>query len=218
MPLGLQWSRSLAPRQQEPNADRTAVTFPRHRTDTWADVSLSDTDLTTLMLGSLDGDATAYRRLLIALQQRLTGYFGRRMGDARSEAEDLVQDTLMAIHVKRATFDRSQPVTAWVYAIARYKLIDHYRRSGRRRFNDIDDEPDLFAEDESGAAEARLDLERGLSGLPERTRDLVVSVKLNEEPVADVAQRTGLSEGAVKVAVHRGFRRLAARLRGEGEA
>lgn len=181
-------------------------------------MSLTETDLTALMLRSLDGDSAAYRRLLVALQQRLIGYFARRLGDARSETEDLVQDTLMALHAKRSTFDRQQSVTAWVYAIARYKLIDHYRRSGRRRFSDIDDEPDLFAQDQSAAAEARLDVSRGLSGLSEKTRDLVVSVKLNEEPVADVAQRTGLSEGAVKVAVHRGFRRLAARLRGEDES
>ena len=181
-------------------------------------MSLTELDLTALMVGALDGDADAYRRLLIALQTRLTAFFGRRLGDARSETEDLVQDTLMAVHVKRATFDRSQPVTAWVFAIARYKLIDHYRRTGRRRFTDIDDEPGLFADDASIAAEARLDLARGFDGLASGTRDLVVSVKIKEEPIADVARRTGLSEGAVKVAVHRGFRKLAERLGRKDEA
>ncbi|HWF01232.1 MAG TPA: sigma-70 family RNA polymerase sigma factor [Caulobacteraceae bacterium] len=178
-------------------------------------MSLTEPDLTELMSSALDGDAAAYRRLLVALQPRLTRFFGRRLGEARAEAEDLVQDTLMAVHAKRATFDRSQPVTAWVYAIARYKLIDHYRRSGRRRFTDIDDEPGLFADDQSAPAEARIDVARGLAQLPGRTADLVASVKLNEEPIADVARRTGMSEGAVKVAVHRGFQRLASRLRGD---
>ena len=127
-----------------------------------------------------------------------------------------MQETLIAIHAKRASYDRAQPLTAWVYAIARYKLVDHYRRAGRRTFTSIEDD-ELFVPDESAAADARADLVRGLSHLAPRARDLVVSVKLNDEPVAEVARRTGMSESAVKVAVHRGFRKLAARLRGEGE-
>jgi RNA polymerase sigma-70 factor (ECF subfamily) len=180
-------------------------------------VSLSEPELKALMLQSLAGDAAAYRRLLIGLRDRLQIYFGRRLGSDPAQAEDLVQETLMAVHAKRGTFDQSQLVTAWTYAIARYKLIDHMRRAGRRRFTPIDDEHDLAAEDDSAATDARLDLTRGLSGLPEHTRGLVVSVKLHGEPVADVAERTGASEGAVKVAVHRGFMKLAARLRGQGD-
>ena len=181
-------------------------------------MSLTEPDLKVLMLRSLDGDASAYRRLLEDLKTRLSTYFERRLRSDTAQAEDLVQETLIAIHTKRATFDRSQLVSAWVYAIASYKLIDHYRRAGRRQFTPIDDEPDLFVDDESAAADARHDLGRGLAALPERTRDLVVSVKLNEEPVADVARRTGMSESAVKVAVHRGFQKLSARLRGEKDA
>ena len=182
-----------------------------------ANVSLSEPELKALMLRSLAGDAAAYRHLLAGLGERLDIYFRQRLRSDPAQAEDLVQETLMAVHAKRATFDPNQLVTAWTYAIARYKLIDHMRRSGRRRFTPIDDELDLAAEDESAAADARLDLTRGLAGLPAHTRSLVVSVKLHGEPVADVARRTGASEGAVKVAVHRGFMKLAARLRGGGE-
>ena len=178
-------------------------------------MSLSEPELKALMLRSLEGDAAAYRRFLSELRARLEAYFRRRMQGDPAHAEDLVQETLMAIHAKRATFDRDQLVTAWIYAIARYKLVDHYRRIGRRRFVPIDDEPGLFVNDESSASDARADIARGLSGLSERTRDLVTSVKLQQEPIADVAQRTGMSESAVKVAVHRGFAKLAARLRGE---
>jgi len=175
-------------------------------------LSLSEPDLKALMEASLDGDARAYRQLLEALRGRLAAYFGRRLSADPGAAEDLVQETLMAIHAKRATFDRQQLVTAWTYAIARYKLVDHFRRSGRGRMVPLED--DRFeAADETTAVEARRDLARGLAELPQRARDLVVAVKLNEEPVADVARRTGMSESAVKVAVHRGFRRLAERLR-----
>ena len=175
----------------------------------------TEPELKAFMLRALDGDVAAYRQLLEGVRLRLDGYFASRLRADPAQAEDLVQETLFAIHAKRATFDRDQPVTAWVYAIARYKLIDHYRRAGRRRFTPVDDENGLFVEDESAAAEARHDLSRGLAHLPQRTRDLVVSVKLHEEPVADVARRTGMSETAVKVAVHRGFKKLAARLRGD---
>lgn len=170
------------------------------------------------MLRTLDGDAAAYRRLLGGLQVRLNVYFRRRLQTDLAQTEDLVQETLMAIHTKRATFDRQQLVTAWVYAIARYKLIDHYRRSGRAQFTPIDDEDGLFVDDDSAAADARSDLARGLATLPDKTRDLVVSVKLHEESIEDVAHRTGMSQSAVKVAVHRGFKKLTARLTGEKEA
>ncbi len=168
------------------------------------------------MLRSLDGDAIAYRRLLDDLRVGLIAYFGRRLRAEPMYTEDLVQETLIAIHKKRATFDREQLATPWVYAIARYKLVDHYRRTGRRSFTPIEDEDGLFTPDESAASDARHDIGRALADLPARTRDLVVSVKLNEEPVSDVARRTGMSESAVKVAVHRGFQKLAAGLRGHG--
>ena len=178
----------------------------------------SEPELKALMLKALDGDAAAYRRLLEALRDPLNSYFVRRLQADPTHAEDLTQETLIAIHAKRATFDRDQPLTAWVYAIARYKLVDHYRRSGRRSFTPIEDEDGLFVQDESAAADARHDLTRGLASLPARTRDLLVSVKLRQEPIADVAQRTGMSQSAVKVAVHRGLHKLAVRLRsGERE-
>jgi RNA polymerase sigma-70 factor (ECF subfamily) len=170
------------------------------------------------MLRSLDGDATAYRELLQDLHARLQAYFGRRLRSDPAQTEDLVQETLMAIHARRATFERGLPVTVWAYAIARYKLADHLRRAGRARLAPLEDhEDELLASDDIEAAEARHDLARGLAGLSERARDLVVRVKLDEEPIADVAARTGLSQSAVKVAVHRGFQKLAARLRGDGD-
>ena len=175
-------------------------------------MTLAEAELKALLLAGLDGDAAAYRRALEEVRRRLLAYFGRRLRGDPAEVEDLVQAALIAVHDKRATFDRSQPVTAWVYAIARYKLIDHYRRSGRRRFANVDDF-DFAVDDESAAVDARRDIDRGLAELPEKTRDLVRRVKLEAEPIADVAQRTGMSESAVKVAVHRGFKVLTEVLR-----
>jgi RNA polymerase sigma-70 factor (ECF subfamily) len=178
-------------------------------------LSLPEVELKELMLRSLDGDAGAYRRLLAALSDRLGVYFGRRLRGDAAQVEDLVQETLLAIHAKRATFDRTQLVSAWAYAIARYKLIDHLRRTSRAGVRPFEPGEDFAAKDESAAAEARRDIEAGLATLPGHTRELLIRVKLHEEPVADVARRAGMSEGAVKVAVHRGFLKLAARLRGK---
>lgn len=198
------------------SAHVTAVSPPANISEQAA--SLTEPELHALMVAALEGDAVAYRRLLEALSMRLKAYFRSRLRSDPAYVDDLVQEALIAIHAKRATFDRAQPVGAWVHAIGRYKLIDHYRRLGRREFTPIDDELALAAPDEAPAAEARHDLQRGLAALPERARDLVVSVKLREEPVADVARRTGMSESAVKVAVHRGLRRLTTHLLGGKEA
>ena len=167
------------------------------------------------MRASLAGDAAAYRLLLNDLRRRLLAYLVRRLGAGAAEAEDLVQDILIAIHTKRATYDPDLPLTAWVYAIARHKLIDHYRRIGRRIVIPLEDAGALVAQDASAAAEARIDIDRALASLSPRTRDLIAAVKLREVSTADAAAQMKMTPSAVKVAVHRGLRRLTARMSGD---
>ena len=158
------------------------------------------------MVAALAGDATAYRRLLAALTGHLRAYYMRRVGFAT--AEELVQETLIAIHSRRATYDPGQPLTAWVYGIARYKLIDEFRRERRRASVPLEDAGELFAADESEALAARRDVEKLLSKLPEAKQRLVRAVKLEGASIAEVAARTGMSETAVKVGVHRAVKSL----------
>ena len=90
-------------------------------------MSTDEIELKALMLASLEGDAAAHRVLLDRLSSRLRAYYKDRLariGKAAAEAEDLVQEAVLAIHLKRATYDPSEPLTPWVYAIARYKLVD----------------------------------------------------------------------------------------------
>lgn len=170
------------------------------------------------MLRALDGDAAAYRALLDALRGPLLGFYRRRLGaEDAGEADDLVQETLIAIHGRRATFDPSQPFTAWAYAIARYKLIDHLRRRRRRRAVPIDDVAELFAADQFEAAMARHDVDKLLATLPERPRRMIRDTKLEGYSNAEAAARLGSTDVAVKVGVHRGLKRLAARLQGKPE-
>lgn len=160
------------------------------------------------MLAALDGDAGAYRALLAALAPHLRAYFARRVGSA--DAEDLVQETLIAIHTRRASYDRTLPFTAWLHAIARYKMIDHFRRARLRRTLPMEDAGAVLAEESAEPSIARRDVEVLLSRLPERKRALLRRVKIEGLSTAEAARSTGLSESAVKVGVHRALKALSA--------
>jgi RNA polymerase sigma-70 factor, ECF subfamily len=123
---------------------------------------------------------------------------------------------LMAIHNCRHTYDPEQPVTAWVHAIARYKLIDLLRRRSRTDLlNDpLDDSQESFSGSDMAAADAHYDLAKLLEVLPDKQRLPIVHVKIEGNSVADTALRTGMSESAVKIGIHRGLKALAAKVRG----
>jgi RNA polymerase sigma-70 factor, ECF subfamily len=167
-----------------------------------------------LMLAGLGGDKAAYRRLLAQLGGHLRAYFARRTG---ADVEDLVQETLIAIHTKRATYDPTLPFTAWVHGIARYKLIDAWRRDKRRLSVALEDAAELFAHDTEEATSAKRDVEKLLSKLPKQKRELVRAIKLEGRSIAEEASVRGLSETAIKVTVHRAVRALSQRLEGGNE-
>jgi RNA polymerase sigma-70 factor (ECF subfamily) len=167
------------------------------------------------MLAALMGDAAAYRMLLAGLTRHLRSYFARRLDAAA--AEDAVQETLIAIHARRATYDPNLPFTAWVYGIARYKLIDEFRRARRRPTVPLEDAGDLFGHDDAQEAIARRDVTKLLARLPAAKRELVKDIKLDGVSIAEAAQRTGMSESAVKVSVHRAIKSLGEELKEEGQ-
>jgi RNA polymerase sigma-70 factor (ECF subfamily) len=148
------------------------------------------------------------------MSRYLRGYYRTRLSRARRgpvDAEDLVQETLMAVHARRDTYDPEQPFTPWLYAIARYKLIDYLRRSrvaaGNLPSEDIEE---ITARDDGMASESSLDLGRLLKRVPSRFHDAIRFVKLEGLSVSEAAVRMGISESAVKVNVHRGMKALAA--------
>ncbi|MCO4315734.1 sigma-70 family RNA polymerase sigma factor [Phyllobacterium sp. 21LDTY02-6] len=173
--------------------------------------------LKELMLASLAGDARSYAVLLDEVARHLRSYFLRRLADGhRGDADDLVQDTLMALHTRRATYEVDRPFTSWLHAIARYKLIDHFRRHRIRATVPLDDAHDLIASDDGEGIADRMDVERLLQIAPEKSRDLIYRTRIEGQSIAEVAQSTGLSESSVKVTVHRGLKAIAARLKGDG--
>lgn len=182
------------------------------------DRRFTDTEsrLRGLMLQGLDGDAAAYHQFLKALSAHLRAYFRKRLFERPDEVEDLVQDTLLAVHNQRHTYRADQPLTAWVHAVARYKLIDllRARASGESLNVPLDDELELFAASDTEAREAKKDLDTLLAGLPDRQRLPIVHVKLEGLSVVEAARLTGMSESAIKIGVHRGLKALAAKIRG----
>ncbi len=171
--------------------------------------------LQTLFLAGLDGDARQYRRFLDALSGHLRTYLRRRLFDPDRDAEDVLQEVLIAVHNARHTYRREQPLTTWIYAIARYKLADHLRARSRRDAHNepLDEQDSLFALDQTEPAQARRDVYKLLARLPDRQRLPILHVKLRGLSVKEAARLTGLSEPAVKIGVHRGLKVLAAFLR-----
>jgi RNA polymerase sigma-70 factor, ECF subfamily len=181
-------------------------------------MQLIEDRLRGLMLESLAGDAAAYRVFLDELTARLRFYLRRRLGGLPDEVEDLLQELLLAVHNKRHTYDPRQPLTAWVQAIARYKLVDLLRRRSRSDVltDPLDEEDQIFATTANDAAEAQYDVAKLLRGLPDRQRLPILYVKIEGATVTDTAMRTGMSESAVKVGIHRGLKVLAQRIRSIG--
>ena len=166
--------------------------------------------LKPLWLAAQSGDEKAYAESLALMARQLRGYFRRRMPALVGDVEDLVQETLLAVHLQRGTYDANYPVTAWLLAIARHKLVDLWRRRGRREslHDDLDDLDELPMLEEPADVHASRDLSVLLQALPEPQRQAIEITKLEGLSIAEASTRTGLSESSIKVLVHRGLKRL----------
>lgn len=167
------------------------------------------------MLEGIAGNQAAYQGFLRAVAPHLRGFLRRRMGRWPDEVEDLVQEALLAIHHQRHTYDAAAPLTSWLYAITRYKLIDWLRRHARGDALNVplDDEHELFATSDIEAADARRELDNALALLSEQQRAAIMHTKLDGWSVRETAAALSISEASVKVAVHRGLKTLAGKLR-----
>jgi RNA polymerase sigma-70 factor (ECF subfamily) len=147
----------------------------------------------------------------------LRAFLQKRLAALPDEVEDLVQESLLAVHNQRHTYDAGLPLTAWVHAIAKYKLVDLLRRrAARDQLTDpFDDEHEVLGAVDTDATDARRDVAKLLERLPARQRLPIVHVKLEGLSVVEAARLTGMSESAIKVGVHRGMKALAALVQDE---
>jgi RNA polymerase sigma-70 factor (ECF subfamily) len=185
-------------------------------------MTTNEQELKSLMTAGLDGDGAAYRTLLERLSSHLRSYYrGRlaRAGRGPAEAEDLLQESLLAIHTRRHTYDRAELFTPWMHAIARYKLIDHLRRTNASHGDvPIEDADELTARADHDGVESTIDLKRLMARLPVRMQRAIQYVKLDGLSVAEAARRTGMTESTVKINVHRGLKAMSAAIRPEDKS
>lgn len=178
----------------------------REREDEW----------TGLMRSAMAGDGAAYHRLLKAVTPVLRAAARRglaRAGQSPDQAEDIVQDILLAVHLKRHTWDANAPFAPWLFAIARNNLIDTLRRRGRRVFVNIDDFAETLPDEPKAERAAPAEVEAQLKTLPARQREVLQSIAVESASIKDTAEKFAMSEGAVRVALHRALASLTARLR-----
>lgn len=164
------------------------------------------------------GDQAAYASLLAMLTSVTRRFARARVGNV-GWVDDVVQETLLTIHGARHTYDPARPFGPWFYAIASSRMIDVLRRERRVRSREIAD--DTLPEPPSEAAdESDIDVEAihaALASLPARQRDVIEGMKFRDESVREIAGRTKMTESAVKVTAHRGYRALRRLLGGRHE-
>jgi RNA polymerase sigma-70 factor, ECF subfamily len=197
----LSWCNNLKNRPKYSEGARV-----RDRDDEWSG----------LMRTALAGDDGAYHRLLKAVAPVLRAAARRglaRAGQPVDQSEDIVQDILLAVHLKRHTWNADAPFAPWLFAIARNKLIDALRRRGRRVFVNIDDFAETLADEPVAEQAPAREVTAQLQTLPVRQREVVQSIAVDSASIKDTARKFSMSEGAVRVALHRGLASLTAKLR-----
>jgi RNA polymerase sigma-70 factor (ECF subfamily) len=168
---------------------------------------------TTLMEQSLQGDPRAYQDLLVSLTVALRALVRNRARAVGLDAEDVVQEVLLALHLKRGTWQSGTPVAPWVAAIARNKLIDALRRRGQRTEVSIESVLDSLSGETLSPDDDARDVEHMLGKLTERQREVVRAVSLQGYSAQEAAERLQMSEVAVRVTLHRSLKSLAALFR-----
>lgn len=165
------------------------------------------------MRSAIAGDGRAYHRLLTAVTPHLRVIARKRceqFGAPASEAEDVVQEVLLAIHLKRGTWDPSRPLGPWMAALVRNKLIDSLRRRGKHAAVPLEDVIAILESDDGSGAADRMDIEQILGRLKDPQRTIVQSISIEGSSVRETAERLKMTEVAVRVSLHRALKALSA--------
>ena len=170
------------------------------------------------MVNAQAGDESDYRQLLKELAIVIQKFLRSRFGDHHF-IEDCVQESLIAVHQARHTYDAQRPFRPWLFAIVRHKAIDALRKQ-RTRDNVVEsyktEQQILFQAGDPRASEGEFLEGSLLASLSQQHREVLVLTKIMGYSIAEAADRLGISESAVKVRVHRAIRRLQQSLAQDG--
>jgi RNA polymerase sigma-70 factor (ECF subfamily) len=168
-----------------------------------------EAELGRLMVAAQRGDRESYEALLSRIAGIAQAFVRKRAGDV-VWVDDVVQESLLAVHRARHTYDAARPFAPWLYAIIQNRFIDALRAQRRRVMREL--QVDTLAESGERASQERLallgDVRRAVSTLPDHQRRVIELLKFEELSVREVAARLGMSETNVKVTAHRGYRAL----------
>jgi len=171
----------------------------------------SEESLRALMIAAQTGDKTAYSTLLTEASRWLSRFYAQKI--AHDAVDDLVQDTLMSVHRKLASYDPKRPFLPWLAAIARYRWVDRLRQTYKHEASALDF--DVAEEGHEDVVGAKISIDRLLGQLPEKQADVIRLTKIEGHSVAETCARTGQSESLVKVNIHRGLKKLATMIESE---
>jgi RNA polymerase sigma-70 factor (ECF subfamily) len=172
---------------------------------------VDELELARLMRAAIAGDEKAYGDFLHRAACLVRGFARRKIVHGGVDPEDIVQETLLAIHLKRHTWRQDAPVTPWLYAIARYKLVDAFRRRGRRVEIEIGEIVETVAAPEPETVSER-EIGNALQTLAPGQRSVVAAVSVEGRSIRETAKSLGMSEAAVRVALHRGLTAITRRI------
>lgn len=163
-----------------------------------------------LMHAANRGDQRAYARLLTAITPVVRGIVRARGGSLGAEGcEDVVQEVLLTVHLKRQTWREDAPLRPWLYAVTRHKVIDAFRARGHRIDLPVEDFAEVLPAPEGADPFEARDMARVIDRLEPRAAEIVRAIGIGGETAAEAGARLGMSEGAVRVALHRALKSLA---------
>lgn len=175
-----------------------------------------------LMAAAQGGDKRAYATLLGEVAP-----FARRIAQrylAGADAEDAVQEILIALHAVRHTYDPARPFRPWLATLASRRIIDSLRRRGRRHGHEVElgDQIEALVSGEDSPATLAVravdvrEVRAAVAELPRRQREAVELLRLQEMTLEEAARASGQTTGSLKVALHRAMRSLRGILEGRG--
>jgi RNA polymerase sigma factor (sigma-70 family) len=168
-----------------------------------------ETPLDDLLRAANRGDERAYAAFLRQVAPIVRGIArARGAGLGNDAVEDIVQETLLAIHQKRHTWREDLPVRPWLYAIVRYKVVDAFRARGRRVQLPIEDFAEVLPAAPEPDPTERRDAERVIDALDPRSARIVRAIGLDGQSIAQTSAELDMTEGAVRVALHRALKKL----------
>ena len=163
-----------------------------------------------LMRAANRGDQRAYARLLSAITPVVRGIVRARGGSLGAEGcEDVVQEVLLTIHLKRQSWREDAPLRPWLYAVTRHKVVDAFRARGHRITVPVDDFAEVLAAPEGPDPFEAQDMDRVINRLEPRAAQIVRAIGIEGESAAETGVKLGMTEGAVRVALHRALKSIA---------